>query len=630
MKKIISLILTVLLCVVMLAGCSLFEHDYERDYGQVIATIESFTDNVSGKKPVFDQDGYPAYDIEGNPKTENVTKKYTSNKVEIYKSQLVNYVYSYLSNDLQQGKSAEAAINGYVDSMINIELLLIEADKLFDAGILYWTEADVEGIQRSVYTAITDSIFEEKNKILEENELPLLAAKGADPATAETTYPIPPEEVAETVSPKYNVKEDASNNQWFDEWYTSDDYKWYIEDSKYKTAYPGLYGKQADRNRDAEAFTNYFETFLENSKNIIGLSDKQQEIINSQTEELSKIRKNEGIEYVFPKMGKTLAGKMLLGNSYLKNAKLNKLREYIIKLRSTPDSNTVTEDEVNDYYDKLLKDQKKKFKIQTNFDSAVSDGTTTMLYYPSDRYVFVKHILLPFSDAQKTELEKIKAREGDNEDKILEERAKMAKNIVVYPHVSGEDDLSSPKTVAQVMQEITSKMNFLKNNPREAEREFDSLIYKYNTDPGIFTKETGYAVVYKLNNGESETYMTEFAEAARALRDGFNVGDIFYDYENLDNGKAVPYCITDYGIHVMYYLMDPVSEEVKGLNSYVTPGRYHKIYDLMESAALTEKQNGVYDFWEDRHLSDYSDKYMSKKDNIINDYIKEINKQIQG
>ncbi|MCL2675151.1 MAG: hypothetical protein FWE84_00950 [Firmicutes bacterium] len=642
MKKFISLILSVLLCVVTLSGlsgCGLFVRNYERDYAQVIATIKSFTQGVTGERTVFDEKGLPVFDlITGEPVTEDVPKvpkldekgapvfvdgvqvfiprQYTSDKVEIYKSQLVNYTNYYLPGELQQNREldVDAKIRSYLDTLVKIELLLIEADKLFDAGILYWTVGDVDEIQRGVYTAIGDSIFEVKNQILADNDLPTIPAKGGDPATDSTTYPLPPEDIDEVVSPRYPVEEKEGDNKWFDSWYTGDE--WYIEGAGYKTAYPGLYGSERDRSLAAQAFAVFFEDFIEKSQNIIGVTKAQQTEIDEEIDDLKGIRDREGIEYVFPVLGKSVAAKLLFGNSHIKNMKINKLNQYVVK-----DYTSVGEKDVTEYYDSLLNDQIKKFVVQSNYDSAVNGGGDPILYYPSDRYVFVKHILIPFSAEQTTELTKIRQRETD-EDKIVALRAKMAKEIPVYPHVNGENDVSNVTTVDKVMQEITGRMDFLKRSRRDAEREFDRFIYKYNTDPGIFGRETGYAVVYKLGLEESETYMIEFAEAARALRDNNEPGEIFRDKD------GTPYCITDYGIHIMYYLMDPVAEETRGLNDYVTPGGYSRIYTLIEERALSQSRSGIYEIWEDRYLSDNSDLYLKKENKVIDSWIKEINKQL--
>ena len=240
----------------------------------------------------------------------------------------------------------------------------------------------------------------------------------------------------------------------------------------------------------------------------------------------------------------------------------------------------------------MLEEQINDYKFESAYDEAAT-GDDLVLYKAYDNYIYVKHILIPFSDAQKAQLTKIK--QNSTEADYLKERANYVNNIVAYKHIDGEDDTSNPLTVAQIWSEVRAKMAMASADPREAERTFDDFIYDYNTDPGIFDKETGYAVKYRLGEDESETYMQEFADAARAFRDeGYKVGDI-YD----------KYIVTDYGVHIMYYAADYSAGEIIGLNAFTTPGQYTKIKDYIEETLLEAAREAKFTVWRNERVYYY-------------------------
>ena len=91
---------------------------------------------------------------------------------------------------------------------------------------------------------------------------------------------------------------------------------------------------------------------------------------------------------------------------------------------------------------------------------------------------------------------------------------------------------------------------------------------------------------YELGTGESETYMQEFADAARDMYDTLEVGQL-YD-------KLV---VTDYGVHIMYLASKTKAGEVKGLYDYQTPGEYTRVYDVIKDSLLSSKQSAAYNAW---------------------------------
>lgn len=629
MKRVLSLILSVMMCVTVFAGCSFLEFDNERDMKQVIAVIEPITssgtaevrvespdiagavyktDN-SGNKVRVDENGVELDSSDdGYESAYYVTLKdwsYTSPRKEIYKSQLAFYINSQGQSLIDQGYTGKEAVEYLLEQLINTELVVIAADQYFAAGEMHWTTDEVESIQRSVYADIDTAILAIYNQLLKENgheeQLDVIVPEEEE---ASTTYPMMPQETPETDPEEFIYEGEESID--FVGWYT-DVKEWYFYDKEkgdYSDAfygnYPGFYLEAEFKSIMREAMRRFISQLKDNSENLIGVSEDDLNKVKEDLKRIDEISKKEGAEYVYPMLGSTTLVKVLYGDSYIRQTKIEKLEEYITE------SVSVTDAELTDYYNKKVAEQKARFEYESNYDTAVSNEEL-ILYTPSSRYVFVKHILLPFSEEQTADLNRYS--ENHNEDEIEAYRAKLVDNMVVYPHKDGEDDLSKPTTVAKVMSEILAEMAPYKNSPYNAERKFNELIYKYNTDPGIFNNNSGYAVVYKLNEGESETYMEEFANAARRFRDdGYSVGQVLPEY-----------AVTNYGVHIMYYASDPAAGSVKALNGYTTPGKYVSIANELRNEMLASQREQAFNSWTQKfvfsntadHVTKYEDRVVS-------------------
>lgn len=169
-------------------------------------------------------------------------------------------------------------------------------------------------------------------------------------------------------------------------------------------------------------------------------------------------------------------------------------------------------------------------------------------------------------------------------------RARLAEEIYSYEHVDGED-YGNPVSVNTIYNEVLNKVGGAATL-YEKERAFDDLIYKYNTDPGIFDMTYGYMEKYDLGDSE-ESYMQEFADAARELYEGGVEGAL--------SGKVV----TDYGVHIMYLSKLPKAGEVLGLDDYITYGRYKSVYSDMEEDAVTNKESAAFAKWREQQVNRY-------------------------
>ncbi len=565
---------------------SLIKHNWERDYSQVIVKIEPLNEtlrDVTGKEITF-----------------------TTEATNIYKYQLVNYVNNYASSYMNQyGATRDQAVDYFLEQLVLTELVLTSAEVMFETREIFWTKDDIETIQQSVYSTLDGQYSDIYNELLDKMGYDAVVEPQATGDDGETTYPVRKEETED--KDRFSVDEEDriyGDNAKHDDWYMTSD--WYIEKDEYWNSLPGNYGNEMSRALASESVKRLVATLYENSQNVIGITEEEKKSISEEVENLKKMIKEDGAAYAYRSLGKTLLVKKLVGDSLIMSQKMTILQECIENRVS------VSDEEVIEKYNKMLAKQAIDFKDASKYDTAVSGGER-ILYRPNGNYVYVKHILIPFSDEQKSHLESYK--KISTEDEYIAERNREVNNIVAYEHVDGEDDKSRPLTVDQIWSEVRATMSRASANAYDAERAFDDLIYKYNTDPGIFEKEEGYSVKYKLNEGDSETYMEEFAETARAFRDeGYSVGEIYNEY-----------VVTDYGVHIMYYASDYEGGEKLNLNDYTTPGRYTLIQDAIKEDLLQTKIAAEYNVWRDERIQYYRNvkKIVTTNDSTFKDLYSE-------
>lgn len=553
-SKILSVLLS-LVCAFGFTGCALFEHNYEKDYQQVIVEISPVTETYNDR--------------------EITTKAH-----KIYKSELVSLANNNLASLVNSGYSQEDAINYLVDQLVQQKLLINEADFRIQTGEIEWGMTEDNAVLKTVYATIDSELKTIRNEIRSERGESVASDDTTDSTdSATTTYPVPETEEADE---------------------TEDTEVWVPDEGRV----PGKYGTDEEISLDNEAMRRLLELFRENIDADFRLSSADRKAYLNEIEELFALGKSDSYSAVYLKLGEAGSVDWLIGESARDNQKITLLQEYLT------DSVSVTYNQVSNYFSNTLKSQKSSFADLSSFNSAVSDGSQTILYYPSDKYLYVKHILIPFSDAQTAEYTAWK-NDHPEATKAQKEayRAQMVNGIKAYAHVEGEDDKSYVYSAQEIFTEVKAAMASYEatGNVAGAEKKFEEFIYKFNTDPGIFDSDFGYAVAYELDEGESETYMTEFAEAARAFRDdGYSVGQIYDEM-----------VVTDYGVHIMYYAKDPAVGEVK-ITDRLTPGSDKTYYDLFEEELLTEFRNARFNNWLNERILYYEN--LEGDDEIIHIY----------
>lgn len=540
-KRIIISILSVIMAATMLCGCSFFTVNSERNMKQVVAQVASYDISTSVR----------------NEKDETEIKVYTTEANTIYKLDLMEYI----ENNRESLSSSfandpEGMVRYVMRMMLNTRLVLNEVEALIDAGKIEWGMTQENTVKKSIYQVIDSTLVSLKNDILSERNEESIVTEGDSEVNTDTTFPVPDKDDDDEAIQDTEVWEPSLSR------------------------YPGLSGDRDKRSLEREAMRRFIALLKNRVKDDFRVTAEDKAKFKQDDDAIDEIINTKGIEYVYPMIGSTHYMYYISGNNIVQSQKIRELQTYLSENVSVSDS------EVRSAYTSMLNEQRSLYQTNVSaFNTAMSNGTT-VLYYPNDNYFYVKHILLPFSDEQTAQLKAYKARIDVSKDEIEAYRNQLVNSIVAYPHVDGENDLSRPMSVDAVLADVRAVMLPLQANTRLADTKFDELIYLYNTDDGAFNNNKGYAVKYKLDDGESETYMQEFADAARYMRENLAVGEVYYE-------KVV----TDYGVHIMYFASTTKVGDV-GLYEYTTPGRVQTYYDALREPIFTARQNAAYNTWQ--------------------------------
>ncbi|MBR2988899.1 MAG: peptidylprolyl isomerase [Clostridia bacterium] len=360
--------------------------------------------------------------------------------------------------------------------------------------------------------------------------------------------------------------------------------------------YPGMFGSDDAKSLEREAMRRFLTTLRESVTENFRLSASEKATYIRELNELDTTANTNGISFTYPELGKTELMKMFVGEDLEKDLKIALLQSHINA------STEVTDDEVLEHYNTLLASQQSKYSIVDSFYTDVKSGSVSpLLYYPNGNYYYVKHILVPFSDAQTSALSSYKAQFESvvGESGIAQYKNQLGASVTGYAHVNGENS-GSELTIQQIYADIENQIAKVANDPVAREKKFDELIYKYNTDDGIFGNELGYAVKGNFDDVSSDsekydaTYMKEFAVAADEL------------YRAGVEGALSGIVTTDYGVHILYLSkIIPTTGKTLGLNDYVSNLNETKVYDLILQSKLTEKRNAEFSKWLSNKIGGY-------------------------
>lgn len=494
---------------------------------------------------------------------EYVTDNWTTAGNEYTKQTLIQYYNS--SADSLTGLRIEDQMESVISGFYMLEFSYNEAENYIKSGDIEWGLSEINAVNQAFYSSIDEAIESEFEDIHTEKGEDYTAPDKDDSSITDEEVGL--DEYLWEADMNESLGIDASDDRnslvrrGFNEWITT--LQEYIDE---------------DYAISEQTADEYMEE-LEEIEYLCG--DKDSNNVKAIYE--SFLDKDEDGNYPYEVMW------YLYGDSTDRNLKISYLQEYV------ETSEDITDAAIEKLYNESLADQVLTFSNEDTFESTITgEDPGTILYYANDNYFYVKHILLPFSDDVTATIADMRTSSQYTDAQVEQYRADVAymdnvDNFPVTNQITGEIT-NAQNAVDKIYQTVNSCAT-----EKERERAFNDMIDEYNTDPGMVDSELGYAV-YKTSaedGGPDETYMIEFAEASRALRDDYIV--------NGELGVMSEPTLTDYGYHILYLIKVPAAGEIVGINDYLTVGNYTHVIDIF-SSNLTPVS---YDSWSATTISSY-------------------------
>jgi hypothetical protein len=308
-----------------------------------------------------------------------------------------------------------------------------------------------------------------------------------------------------------------------------------------------------------------------------------------------------------------------------------------------------------------------------------SSSVATTVYHPVKGYGYVYNILLSFSDEQKAELKAFTANNTTSEEIIKQYRANLAKEIKVNisnpdydpdfecegcaaveagtatectetkckPYLAEDKNVPVQTVITKIYNEfkavdddttLNAYQKFTKK--REVATKW---VYLVNDDTGMYTDTgaiTENGMGYQITpDGTTSTYVDEFTDLGREM---VNLGLGTYTIDGTAEGM---YCVTEYGIHIMFVSYIPYDTHAVGtdgtaltvesdqlpLDYVVYYGRYGSTVDVdqtlrtkISDSLIKANKTDAYTVNSQKVIADNKDSAIEIKERIVKKMIKEI------
>ena len=237
----------------------------------------------------------------------------------------------------------------------------------------------------------------------------------------------------------------------------------------------------------------------------------------------------------------------------------------------------VSDEEVQAKYEAMVAEAQEDYTNDRTYNNALSNGDAVA--WNPEGYRAVKHVLIKFDDAQSSRYSELKST-LDSLNAELEALDAPAEEAAEAEDAAEPEETTAPRSreeiqsdIGNIAAEIEALYSELLPKAQQVVDEFnggadfDSLIEKYNEDPGMTREPTatnGYAVA-----AESTTWDTAFRDGAMSIEAVGQISEPVYGQN---------------GIHIIYYLSD------------ITPGEvpFEEIADAVKDAALKDKTAQTY------------------------------------
>lgn len=264
-----------------------------------------------------------------------------------------------------------------------------------------------------------------------------------------------------------------------------------------------------------------------------------------------------------------------------------------------------TKTELNKIYQELKANQAAKFQVNNDFVSFIEGLTDTsyILNVPANyNYIFVKNILIPFTEEQKVLLTNLEKQLGSTEDsRYVAKRNEFASQVIADDFLSEKDEDGNYAKVENLFKMDGDKVvvndagalgAYLKADGtvtamdgKTQDETIVELMKQYNTDVGQHSTVYDYVVRVHADDipGYTAKWVPEFVDAANEA----------YDLAGANEGGTYAIAISTYGVHIVYYSAKVRAQELDfDANIFKTDSveyRMFKNYFNTQSSLLTEE-----------------------------------------
>lgn len=423
-----------------------------------------------------------------------------------YKSDLINAYNTYGYQYTQQSSSLESGVKQTVDSLLERRLILDEIKALKDdAGnpIINITEGDKNAIRKECFEYMQESINSIETQVRKEWDIDIPndgKEESADEKTTKKAYE--PTVVYNAETKKFErvldkVTEESNVPMHFTQTIT-------------------------DEAVSREAMSRYVKNLQDKAKNEGRATDKASVILHEENRVIDLLTQN----------------------------------KYLAKFEYYYMSNLpVNTDAVLTKFKQEFERQKTLYDAdESAYHTAMASDSRSYVYYnpnSGNEYINVNHILIKFTDAEKSALQAIKNK---NLEKAVED-AEIAKFYNTVKRTVTIDGVERTMNATEILEYVNNYMSGA--TLRERARQFDDLVYIFNEDTGNMNAEFDYVV--NLDTSVKDKMVAEFANASRDLNNygaGSITSNYHYDedgdYVRATNGKG-DYVVTEYGLHIIFH-----------------------------------------------------------------------------
>lgn len=228
--------------------------------------------------------------------------------------------------------------------------------------------------------------------------------------------------------------------------------------------------------------------------------------------------------------------------------------------KSVTDSVTVSDTDVETAYNSLVSSQQTSYDADPSQLVADDGNGTTIVYYPNDSFIRVKHILIKFDDTTISAISDLRT--------------------------AGKTDEANAKR-DEALKTIVDKANDALAKAKAASGKLDELD-KLTTDPGEDTGMVGRKLGYPTYKGYTGGYVTEFQQAAEKLT---------------EIGVPTDLVASDYGYHIIWLTEKCAKGKVPLAD----------IKDTYKDTVLTDKKNSAWNDAVTQYAKDYDSKGLIKR-----------------